>query len=350
MSSLPSVTIGIPVLNEELHIEGVVNGFLDAEYSNLVEVLIADGGSTDKTREIVRTLSEKDARVKLIDNPEKYQSFALNNMIEMAMGEIFLRADGHAKYAADYLPQCVQNLVESGARNVGGAQRYLAENRVQAGMSVAMRSALGSGNAKYKRKDYKGYADTVFLGCFWTSDLKEIGGFNETNITSQDLELNLRLKRKFGDKSVFISPDIKCYYYPRDSYLKVLKQYFKHARGRFVTIQIHHSNDEFRGTFPSIFLVGLIIYVLIDLFSQMNLYALHLLAFLFLILVLESIRASLKTYSHFKEHVWTGSKKAPGRISNILSVIPALICMQIGHFTGFMYQFFRTGFGRKKIW
>ncbi len=350
MTQKPSVTIGIPVLNEEKHIEGVINTFLNTKYPYLVEILIADGGSSDKTRDKVREISEKDSRVKLVDNPERYQSFALNKMIDLAKGEVFLRADGHCIYAEDYIEQCVAALTETDARNVGGAQRYIAQNRVQAGIALAMKSYLGNGSAKYKREDYEGFADTVFLGCFWTKDLREIGGFNKTNITSQDLELNLRLKKKFGDNSVFISPEIKSYYFPRDTYTKILKQYFKHARGRFVTIQLHKNNDEFRGSFPSVFLMGIILFTLTDLFSSYNLNSLLIILFLFSILIIESIRVSLNTYSYFKQYIWVGSKKVPGRISNILSVIPALICMQVGHFSGFMYQFFRTGFGLRKEW
>lgn len=350
MAQTPSVTIGIPVLNEEEHIEGVINTFLNSNYPNLVEILIADGGSSDKTREIIREISELDNRVKLVDNPERYQSFALNKMIGIAKGDVFLRADGHCIYAEDYLVQCVSILVQKETKNVGGAQRYIAKNRTQAGIALAMKSHLGSGSAKYKKEDYEGYADTVFLGCFWVKDLQKIGGFNETNITSQDLELNLRLQIQFGKNSVFISPEIKSFYYPRDTYLKILKQYFKHARGRFVTIQLHNSNDEFRGIFPSIFLVGLLIYTLADLFFFYNMYSHFIISSLLVILVLESIRTSIQTYSHFKLHIWTGNKKAPGRISNVLSIILALISMHMGHFFGFMYQFFRTRFGFKKIW
>ena len=65
----PTVTIAIPALNEALHIEPLIRGFLKTRYPRLIEICVADGGSSDGTREIVERLSAEDPRVKLIDNP-----------------------------------------------------------------------------------------------------------------------------------------------------------------------------------------------------------------------------------------------------------------------------------------
>ena len=78
-------------------------------------------------------------------------------MIDLAEGDIFLRADGHGIYAHDYVEQCAKTLVETGAKNVGGAQRYLATNRVQAGVSLAMKSFFGSGNRRQSQKNAPKY-------------------------------------------------------------------------------------------------------------------------------------------------------------------------------------------------
>ncbi|HAW81900.1 MAG TPA: glycosyltransferase family 2 protein, partial [Balneola sp.] len=112
-SDKPTVTIAIPVLNEEKYIEDVLNSFLNSTYSNIIEILIADGGSIDKTVSLVTEFSKKDSRIKLIDNPEKYQSYALNKMIDKAEGEIFLRADSHCRYASDYVEQCVNCITKT---------------------------------------------------------------------------------------------------------------------------------------------------------------------------------------------------------------------------------------------
>jgi len=53
MISNPTVTIAIPAYNEAAHIESVITGFLNQQYPGLVEILIADGGSTDGTQDIV---------------------------------------------------------------------------------------------------------------------------------------------------------------------------------------------------------------------------------------------------------------------------------------------------------
>lgn len=348
-SSQPTVTIGIPVLNEEEHIERVVSGFLDAGYPNLVEILIADGGSKDRTREIVAKLSEKDSRVKLLDNPEKYQSFALNRMIEIAEGEFFLRVDGHCFYAKDYIHKNVEVFRANDVRNVGGAQRYMATNLVQAGTSIAVKSFLGNGGAKYMREKYEGYADTVFLGCFRTNDLREVGGFNTENITNEDSELNLRLIERYGS-SIFISPYIRSWYSPRETYMKLFKQYFRYGRGRFLTKALHPASGSIRGVLPFLFLFLLISYFVIDLVVEKDLYFMELMSILGVILIVEITRAYFVSRSLFEKEIWKGESKKPSAINLVLSAIICIVIMQVAHFSGFLFQLVKVVIGAKRDW
>lgn len=346
---LPSVSIAIPAFNEEKHIRRVVESFLSTNYPNLVEILIADGQSTDRTREIVAELTEQDKRVKLVDNPEKYQSFGLNHMINIAEGEIFLRADGHCHYMEDYVERCVSVMLKTGARNVGGAQRYMAKNRIQAGIAFAVKSLLGNGGAKYMDIQYSGYADTVFLGCFNTTDLREIGGFNTENVTNQDSELNLRLIEKHGP-TVYISSEIKSWYYPRDTFFKLFKQYFRYGRGRFLTRTLHPKSSPIRGMIPFLSLFILTLYTLTDAIFSINLFSIEILGVLALIVFIESFRVVLAKRLIFKNEIWNKEDGRPGTISNVLTTVISLVLMQFGHFFGFLFQMVKSGFNFKKGW
>lgn len=345
----PTVTIGIPVLNEEDHIEKVVSGFLSSNYSNLVEILIADGGSKDKTREIVKRISEKDKRVKLIENKEKFQSFALNKMIDQAKGEVFLRADGHCIYKEDYLEKNIEVFLETGAKNVGGAQRYIARNSVQAGTVFAVKNFLGNGGAKYMDENYEGYADTVFLGCFWTQDLREIGGFNTKNITNQDSELNLRFIEKFGT-CVFISKKIKSWYFPRNTYSKLFRQYFRYGRGRFLTKLIHPKSSPIRGLIPFFFLSLLLCYLLLDLIAASDFYFLEFIVVLGVVVLFESLRTVIKYNDLFEREGWKSKNRSPGILTLWFHTAASIVVMQLGHFSGFMFQFLRRLFLGIKGW
>jgi glycosyltransferase involved in cell wall biosynthesis len=346
---LPSVTIGIPVFNEEKHIKRVVEGFLSTNYPNLIEILIADGRSTDKTREIVAELTAKDPRVKLVDNPEKFQSYGLNHMIEAAEGEVFLRADGHCIYEDNYVEKCIEVLLSTGARNVGGAQRYKAKNLVQSGIAIAVKSYIGNGGAKYMRTDYEGYADTVFLGCFWTNDLRKLGGFNTENITNQDAELNLRLIEEFGD-CVYVSPDIKGWYFPRNSFWKLFKQYFRYGRGRLLTKMFHRSRSPIRGMAPFLFIFSYFIFFLADIYTEFNAHSVIIGLILFLILIFESVRIVRKTDYHFQNEIWDAKDKEPSKLDRTVATTMSLAIMQIAHFSGFLYQSLKFFILRRKEW
>ena len=124
----PTVTVAIPTYNESVNIEHLLRFFLSTEDPNLIEIFVADGGSTDGTQDIVKKLSLADQRVKLLHNPLKIQSAGKNLILQECTGDIFLIADAHSDYAPDYIEKCVEALLQSEALNVGGAQRFVAKN------------------------------------------------------------------------------------------------------------------------------------------------------------------------------------------------------------------------------
>lgn len=270
-------------------------------------------------------------------------------MIEVAEGEVFLRADGHCYYEENYISRCVEALLESKAQNVGGAQRYMASNIEQAGIALAVKSFLGNGGAKYMDTNYTGFADTVFLGCFWSRELREIGGFNTDNITNQDAELNLRLIEKFGD-CVYVSSDIKCWYFPRSSFPKLFKQYFRYGRGRFLTRILHPESSPKRALMPFTMLFGVSFLVFLDMLTNSNLYSIQTVLLLTFITFAESFRVSIVNNKLFKQEIWQGGTNLPSKVVVFLSCSICLVLMQFAHFSGFLYQLLKRVFKGSKGW
>lgn len=363
MLNYPSVSIAIPTYNEALHIEKVLISFLTSNYLNIVEVLVADGGSIDGTQDIVSKVAKEDSRVKLLHNPLKIQSAALNLMIKESKGNIFLRADAHSEYAPDYVEQCVKALLSSKALNVGGAQRFAAKTSFQAGVALASKSFLGSGGAKYRNPNYNGYADTVYLGCFWRNVLLNISGYNlkatpnedaelnlrlsnfifaNSQITNQDAELNQRLLNE-SNHAIYISSDIRVWYYPRNNWKSLFIQYFKYGKGRYLTSTKHKNRFQFRGKLPFIFISNVIMMLSIDLlFSDLNLPVIELVPFALLLPFIESFRVTKKFSNTFVSEIWRGNKEqVPSFLCRWFFCAVTLFTMPIAHFAGFAYQIFQ---------
>ena len=337
-----TLTVGIPTYNESVHIEKLIRGFLSTKYSNLTEIFVADGGSTDSTQDIVKKLSQEDSRVKLLHNPQKIQSAGLNLILQECTGDIFLRADAHSDYAPDYIEKCVEALLESKALNVGGAQRFVAKTPFQSGVALASKSILGSGGAKYRNPEYDGYADTVYIGCFWRKALLDIGGFDTTQITNQDAELNQKLLSK-SEKAIYISSKIRVWYYPRKTWKSLWIQYFKYGRGRYLTTTKHSNKSQLRGKLPFLVISGAILMVLIDLlFPQWRLPIIELIPVGIALFFIESFRVNWKYRNNFKEKIWRGSEEEiPSFVSRWFFCGITLLTMPLAHFSGYGYQLFR---------
>ncbi len=231
----PRVTIAMPAYNEERYIEACIASVQHQDYpKDLIEILIADGRSTDRTLEILAQLAERDPRIKIVDNPDRLQAAGLVRLVKQAHGDIIVRMDVHCEYAADYVRKCVETIERTGADNVGGAQRAKAKTFFQRALCAALASPLGVGGAKYRSADADGFVDTVFLGAFRRRVFETVGMWDPRAITNEDAELNQRILESGGQ--IYLSRDIVVHYFPRDSYATLAKQYFKYGRGRARTL------------------------------------------------------------------------------------------------------------------
>lgn len=229
------VTIAMPAFNEERYIEACIRSVQAQDYPrDRIEILVADGRSTDRTREILAALAADDPRIRVIDNPDRLQAAGLNQLIRAARGEIVVRMDVHCEYAPTYVRTCVETLGDTGADNVGGAQRAKARSPFQAALCAALGSPVGVGGARYRDASAEGFVDTVFLGAFRKKIFETIGLYDPRAITNEDAELNQRLLASGG--KIYLSRAIEVHYYPRDSFATLAKQYWKYGRGRARTL------------------------------------------------------------------------------------------------------------------
>ncbi len=252
--STPLVTIALPCLNEERYVETCLRSVLAQDYpADRLEIVVADGGSTDRTREVVERIAAREGRVALVDNPARIQAAGMNEVIRRSRGDVIVRMDVHCEYAPDYVRKCVEALERTGADNVGGAQRARAQTGFQRAVCAALGSPLGVGGARYRSADAEGFVDTVFLGAFRRSVFERVGLYDPGAITNEDSELNQRILEAGG--RVYLSRDVVVHYAPRDGFRMLARQYFRYGRGRARTLLKHRRLVSVRPIVPFLMVV-----------------------------------------------------------------------------------------------
>lgn len=227
-----TVTVAVPVLNEALHLHACLDAIGRQTHPHVVEVLVVDGGSTDATREI----AANHPNVRVLDNPQRVQSAALNLAIEAALGDVIVRVDGHCIIADDYVERCVEALEATGAAIVGGPMIPVATGRTQTAIAAAMSSPIGAGPARFHHATEPGWTDTVYLGAYWAETARSIGGYATDVGVNEDAEFAHRLRDHGG---VWFDPSIRSTYTPRSDLRSVARQFYRYGRSRATTVRRH---------------------------------------------------------------------------------------------------------------
>jgi GT2 family glycosyltransferase len=252
----PFVTVIIPMYNESAHIGRCLDSLIESDYpASCFEVLVVDGRSDDGCQDIVQALARQHSFIRLLDNPRLVTAAAMNVGIGQAKGEVIIILGGHSSVASDFISQNVAYLAKTGADCVGGPIHSIAESYLGQAISLSISSPFGVGNALFRYSDKEQYVDTVAFGAYRKQVFEEIGLFDEALVYNEDDEFNYRL-RKYGGK-IYLTPEIKSFYYARTSLKKLWTQYFRYGFGKIKVIRKHPTTVSLRHFVPLAFVLTL---------------------------------------------------------------------------------------------
>jgi succinoglycan biosynthesis protein ExoA len=293
-SPLPAISVILPVLNEESHLEGAVLSVLSQDYRGPLEIILALGPSRDRTNEIAAKLASQDNRVKLLDSPTGKTAAGLNLALAASKSPVVVRVDGHAQIPNDYISLIVEILNKTGAVNVGGVMAAVGTTAFERAVAGAMRSPLGVGASRFHTGGQAGEVDTVYLGAFRREALVAIGGFDERFTRAQDWELNFRLRENGG--VIYFDPRLHVTYRPRSTVRALAKQYFEYGRWRRVVSRRHSGTINYRYLAPPFALLGFSASLVLGIVLSAVFFIPALVYLLFVVLASLKISTSISEY------------------------------------------------------
>ncbi len=256
----PLISVIVPCLNEEPTIALLLEALQRQSFpSTQFEVVIADGNSTDGTRQRIAKfqLAHPHPAIRVIDNPSRAIPAGLNLAIAAARGGVILRLDAHSVPDKDYLEQSLADLKADKGWNVGGRWdiRPGSKNWIASAIALAAGHPIGIGDAQYRFSEQAQHVDTVPFGCFKKELIDQIGPFDESLQANEDYEFNARIRAAGGQ--VWLNPAIRSVYFARAKFSALMKQYSRYGYWKWRMIQRFPTTLRWRQALPPLFVLGL---------------------------------------------------------------------------------------------
>jgi len=226
----PRITVVVPVRDEERTVADALKSLAAQTIGpEALEVLVYDGGSRDRTREICDAVSRSQpwGRFEVRDNPGRTVPHALNAGLAASRCACFTVLAGRTELSRSYLEECLAELERAGPSvAVGG--RLVAEARTPVGRAIAavVTHPWGVGRGfrtETHRRDVPHHPFAVWR----RADVARLGGFNVDLDRNQDDEFSMRA----ADHGIRIrlEPSAVVRYRPRERYRGLVVQYFQYG-------------------------------------------------------------------------------------------------------------------------
>ena len=273
----PFVSIIVPCYNEEATIRHLLNAVFAQTYPRAqMELIISDGMSTDRTREVVEAFQKEhaDLEIRVVNNTARAIPSALNQAIREGRGDVFVRLDAHSMPIPEYVERCVAAHEAGKGENIGGVWeiRPGADTAIAKAISFAAAHPLGVGDAMYRLNASAGAVDTVPFGSFRRALIEKIGLFDETLLANEDYEFNTRVRESGG--MVWLDPSIRSVYFSRSTLGSLSAQYWRYGFWKLKMLKRYPHTLRWRQALPPVFVSSLIFFIVLSLFFGLAKYAL----------------------------------------------------------------------------
>lgn len=277
-----AVTVVIPMRDEERRIGRCLDSILANDFPrDQLEILVADGMSTDHSRATVADRAGRFPCIRVIDNPGKIVSSGLNLGIRQARGRVIIIMGAHSEYPSNYISTCVRELARTHADVVGGTLKTQpgADTLIARAVALMTQHPFGVGRSAFRTRNAGMEVDTVPYGAYRREVFERTGMFNEQLARNQDFELNARV-RKAGGK-LFLSRDLEIVYYNVPDFKRLAAQAFKNGFWLAKMWRASPVSFRTRHAIPVTFVLVLLVGILLAPFaaSAMRITALTLLAY-----------------------------------------------------------------------
>jgi succinoglycan biosynthesis protein ExoA len=229
------VTVIIPARNEEFFIAKCLESVLLQE--DVLEVIVVDGASTDRTGEVVRGYAERDPRIRVLVNPLGSISRSLNMALEAATGKWLVRVDAHSTIPPTYVKRVVQHLRTDRWGGVGGRKEAVGVTPTGKAIAAAMGSRFGQGDSTYHYGTRSQPVEHIPFGSYPVELARKLGGWDERLPVNQDYEFDYRV-RSAGHRLLF-DPEIVIKWHCRQSLHDLFGQYRRYGRDKAASVKIH---------------------------------------------------------------------------------------------------------------
>ncbi len=244
------VSVVIPARNEEGFISDCLMAVRNQKHRNL-QIIVVDGGSTDRTVELVQAQIATDERIELLHNPRPGIPTSLNLAVPRLRGRWLVRMDAHSTIDPSYVARAVERLSENRWGGVGG--RKIGVGVTPAGQAIAavLGSRFGVGNSTYHHGTEPREVEHIPFGAYPVEVVRRLGGWDERLVVNEDYEFDHRIR--LAGMALLFDPEMVIRWHSRQSIRDLFGQYFRYGTGKVAVMVMHPKSNKARHVMPPAF-------------------------------------------------------------------------------------------------
>lgn len=242
-----SVLAVIPCLNEASHLPDLIEQMLNDE--TIDQLVVADGGSTDGSREIVLSMADG-KRLVLLDNPDRIQSAGVNRAVATfgAHHRWLLRIDAHCLYPERYAEKLLASAQHNRASAVVVPMVTVGKGGMQLAIAAAQNSILGTGGSPHRHLVEGRFVEHGHHALMDLDLFRAVGGYCEAMPCNEDAEFDHR--QQIAGGTIWLEPTAALTYFPRSDLRSLWKQYRRYGQGRARNLRRHGMRPRVRQLLP----------------------------------------------------------------------------------------------------